>query len=87
MNWRGHGDYGARTYPAAEDNEAVGSRLRLDLAVVAGWTRHELAKIWRFAAPPSEDFLPLVLDREADRRAAWAKRETLAHGGRSDDSA
>ena len=79
MNWRGHREYGARTYPAADANEPMGSRLRLDIAVVLGWARHELAKMWNFAAPRSEDFLPLVLDREADRRAAWAKRE-VSHG-------
>ena len=79
MNWLGRVEYGSRTYPDADNDEAIGSRLRLDFAVVTGWAKQQFEKMWNMVAPRSEDFLPLVLDRENDRRAAWAKREAASH--------
>jgi hypothetical protein len=67
MSWLGHGDHADH---AGVDTPHAG---------VGGWVKHELSRLWSIAAPKSEDFLPMVLDLEKQRRAAWAKRDSAGH--------
>jgi hypothetical protein len=86
MNWRRQIDYhGSRTYPAADNDERPGSRLWLDLAVVAGWAKDRLGRMWNVIAPRSEDFLPIVLRREEQFQLAAAERPKHDSTGTAED--
>lgn len=74
MHWGHHAAHGLRANPAANSNEPADHASRHDLAALGGWAKHQLQRVVNFAAPRSEDFLPVVLDHEKLQRAAWAKR-------------
>lgn len=58
MKRRRQADYhGSRSYGG---DEPAGSRLRLDLTVLAGWARQQLEKLMRAGAPQADEFRTLV---------------------------
>lgn len=74
MHWHHHANPGTPADASAVSNAAAAGQALHDGDGVGGWARHALARVVNFAAPRSEDFLQVVLERENEQRAAWAKR-------------
>src|SRR3954467_112178 len=73
MKWRRRIDYhGSRTYGAGD---SVGSRLGLDLAVLAGWAKQQLEKLMRAGAPQPDEFRTLVHARQKNFSVLGAANE------------
>lgn len=72
MKWRRQTDYhGSRSYGVDEP----GRRLRLDLAVLAGWARQQLERLMRAGVPRSDEFRTLVHAKEKNFSVLGAANE------------
>jgi hypothetical protein len=74
MHWHHHANPGTPADPAVASNAAAANEAAQESAAGGGWVRHAFARALNFAAPRSEDFLPVVLDHEKILRAAYDKR-------------
>jgi hypothetical protein len=82
MKWRRQTDYhGSRTY-AERSDEPAWSKVRFDLALLAGWARQQLEKLMRAGAPRPDEVRTLADATETNISglgAAYENRREIAH--------